>query len=475
MMPRTNRSAATSGTGQHFFMMRKNVAVILAGGVGSRLGLSTPKQFLKVAGKMVVEHTIDVFEHNANIDEIAIVSNPFYVSDFETIVIKNGWKKVKKILQGGKERYHSSLSAIRAYEGSDVNLIFHDAVRPLVSQRIINDVVQALEKYGAVDAALPATDTIIEVDGDYIRQIPDRSKLKRGQTPQAFHIDVIDKAYRIALQDEAFKVTDDCGVVVKYLPDTPVYVVAGEESNMKLTYKEDTYLLDKFFQLKGSEMGNDAINEQMLRGKTAVIFGGSYGIGEYIARLLQAYHVNVHCFSRSMNGVDVSDRSTVGKALKQVYDERGRIDYVINTAGILNKEPLMSTDEDIIRQSVDINYLGTVFVAMEAYRYLSESKGKLIFFTSSSYTRGRAFYSIYSSTKAAIVNFVQAIAQEWEQEGIAVNCMNPERTKTPMRTRNFGIEPEDSLLKAEAVAEATVKVLTSDFTGQVIDVKRANK
>ena len=475
MMPRTNRSAATSGTGQHFFMMRKNVAVILAGGVGSRLGLSTPKQFLKVAGKMVVEHTIDVFEHNANIDEIAIVSNPFYVSDFETIVIKNGWKKVKKILQGGKERYHSSLSAIRAYEGSDVNLIFHDAVRPLVSQRIIDDVVQALAKYGAVDAALPATDTIIEVDGDYIRQIPDRSKLKRGQTPQAFHIDVIDKAYRIALQDEAFKVTDDCGVVVKYLPDTPVYVVAGEESNMKLTYKEDTYLLDKFFQLKGSEMGNDAINEEMLRGKTAVIFGGSYGIGEYIARLLQAYHVNVHCFSRSMNGVDVSDRSTVGKALKQVYDERGRIDYVINTAGILNKEPLMSTDEDIIRQSVDINYLGTVFVAMEACRYLSESKGKLIFFTSSSYTRGRAFYSIYSSTKAAIVNFVQAIAQEWEQEGIAVNCMNPERTKTPMRTRNFGIEPEDSLLKPEAVAEATVKVLTSDFTGQVIDVKRANK
>ena len=439
------------------------------------MGLSTPKQFLKVAGKMVVEHTIDVFEHNANIDEIAIVSNPFYVSDFETIVIKNGWKQVKKIIRGGEERYHSSLSAIHAYEGCDVNLIFHDAVRPLVSQRIINDVVQALEEYGAVDAALPATDTIIEVDGDYIRQIPDRSKLKRGQTPQAFHIDVIDKAYRIALQDKAFKVTDDCGVVVKYLHETPVYVVAGEESNMKLTYKEDTYLLDKFFQLKGSEMGNDAINEEKLKGKTAVIFGGSYGIGEHIARLLQHYQVQVYCFSRSMNGVDVSNRDDVAKALKQVHSQRGRIDYVINTAGILNKEPLMSTDESIIRQSVDINYLGTVFVAMEAYKYLSESKGKLIFFTSSSYTSGRAFYIIYSSTKAGIVNFVQAISQEWEQEGITVNCMNPERTKTPMRTRNFGIEPEDSLLKPEAVAEATVKVLTTDFTGQVIDVKRASK
>lgn len=125
--------------------MRKNIAIVLAGGIGSRLGLSIPKQFFKVAGKMVVEHTIDAFESNPHIDEIAIVSNPFYIADFESIIIKNGWKKVKKILKGGQERFHSSLSAIKAYEGSDVNLIFHDAVRPLVSQRILNDVIKALK------------------------------------------------------------------------------------------------------------------------------------------------------------------------------------------------------------------------------------------------------------------------------------------------------------------------------------------
>ena len=96
-------------------------------------------------------------------------------------------------------------------------------------------------------------------------------------------------------------------------------------------------------------------------------------------------------------------------------------------------------------------------------------------FTSSSYTRGRAFYSIYSSTKAAIVNFVQAVAQEWEPAGIAVNCINPERTKTPMRVQNFGVEPDDTLLRSEDVAAATVRSLLSDYTGQVIDVKRKNK
>lgn len=452
--------------------MRKNIAIILAGGIGSRLGLSTPKQFFKVAGKMVVEHTVDAFESNPHIDEIAIVSNPYYISDFESIIIKNNWKKVKKILKGGKERYDSSLSAIKAYGGSDANLIFHDAVRPLVSQRIINDVITALKNYSAVDVAMPATDTIIQVEDGFIDFIPDRSKLMRGQTPQAFYIDTINKAYDIALQDKNFKVTDDCGVIRKYLPEIPIYVVTGEESNMKLTYKEDTYLLDKFFQLRKSELSNLPANDGLLRDKVAVIFGGSYGIGECLARLLSDKGMNVHSFSRSMNGVDVGNREQVSKALKAVFDKTGRIDYIINTAGLLNKEPLMSCNYQTICDAVNTNYMGTIHVAIESFPYLKESKGKLIFFTSSSYTRGRAFYSIYSSTKAAIVNFVQAIAQEWEPFGITVNCINPERTKTPMRIKNFGVEPEDSLLSANKVALVTMQSLLSEFTGQVIDVKR---
>ncbi len=233
--------------------MRKNVAVILSGGVGSRLGLSVPKQFLKVAGRAVIEHTVDAFESNAHIDEIAIVSNPFHMEETEALVTKNEWKKVKKVLAGGEERFHSSLSAIKAYEGADVNLIFHDAVRPLVSQRILNDVSQALYTHEAVGVAMPTTDTIWNVEGDRISGIPDRSNLMRAQTPQAFRLSVISRAYQKAMQDEHLQVTDDCGVVVRYLPDVPIYVVKGEESNMKLTYKEDTCLLDKFFQLRKSE------------------------------------------------------------------------------------------------------------------------------------------------------------------------------------------------------------------------------
>lgn len=455
--------------------MIRNIAIVLAGGVGSRLGLSTPKQFFKVAGKMVIEHTLDTFERNPHIDEIVVVSNPVYVSDVENIVLRNGWKKVKKILKGGKERYDSSLSAIHAYEGGEeVNLVFHDAVRPLVSQRIIDDVCEALKTYEAIDVTVPAVDTIIEAEGDHIASIPDRSRLQRGQTPQAFRLSVISEAYKRAFKDTDFKVTDDCGVVVKYMPEVPVHLVEGEESNMKLTYKEDTFLLDKLFQLRGSQ-APETLDRTKLQGRVAVVFGGSYGIGKDVVDELRQAGTRVHSFSRSLTKTDVGNRKDVARALKEVYDKEGQIDYVINTAGVLNKEPLCAMDYGIIQAAVQTNYMGTVNVAIEAYNYLKETQGQLIFFTSSSYTRGRAFYSIYSSTKAAIVNFVQAVAQEWESVGIRVNCINPERTKTPMRVKNFGIEPDDTLLRSEVVADATVRCLLADYTGQVIDVKRSNK
>lgn len=452
--------------------MKRNIAIILAGGVGSRLGMSTPKQFFKVAGKMVVEHTIDVFERNQHIDEIAIVSNPALVADFENIVLRNKWRKVKKILKGGAERYYSSLSAITAYQNEDANLIFHDAVRPLVSQRIIDDVVKALDTHRAVNVAVPSADTIIEVDGDFITNIPDRSRLRRGQTPQAFDRQLISDAYDKALNDPNFRTTDDCGVVRTYLPEEPIFVVRGEESNMKLTYREDTYMMDKLFQLKSTEPNDVQIDAESFRGKVAVVFGGSYGIGKNIVEMLEQSGAHVHSFSRGATHTDVGDDRQVAEALAAVEQKEGHIDYVINTAGVLNREPLASMEYDTILKAVQTNYMGTVNVALRSRPYLQRTRGKLIFFTSSSYTRGRAFYSIYSSTKAAIVNFVQAVAQEWDADGISINCINPERTKTPMRQQNFGVEPDETLLMPERVAEATLRTLLTDCTGQVIDVRR---
>ena len=450
-----------------------NIAIILAGGTGSRLGYSIPKQFYKVAGKTVIEHTIDAFERNSHIDEIAIVIHPQYRNEIDDLIVRNPWKKVKKVLSGGSERYMSSLSAIQAYaDNPDDNLIFHDAVRPLVSNRIIDDVVDALQHHNAVDVAVPATDTIIQVDpsGEIITDIPNRRFLRRGQTPQAFKVKTIQKAYQIALQDPDFVSSDDCGTVIRYLPEEKVFVVNGEESNMKLTYKEDSYLLDKLFQLKSMSL-HDTTDLSQLNGKVLVVFGGNSGIGEKILLLAQQQNAKVYSFSRSQTGTDIACRQQVHNALQQVIQQEGHIDYIVNSAAILCREPLVAMDQEKINTIIRTNYDGMVNVSIESFPYLKESKGQLLLFTSSSYTRGRALYSIYSSTKCAAVNFMQALAQEWEPHDIRVNVINPERTKTPMRVQNFGIEPDNTLLDPNTVAIAALQTLCADITGQVIDVK----
>lgn len=459
--------------------MPMNIAVILAGGSGSRLGGSTPKQFLKVAGKSVIEHTIDVFERCTYIDEICIVSKSDYIHLVEQIVVDNEYHKVRKILSGGMERYQSSLAAINAYPNDEVNLLFHDAVRPLVNERIISDCVAALSKYNAVDVAIKTTDTIISVDSNNcIDSIPNRAVLRNGQTPQCFRLGTIRRAYEIALQDPDFKTTDDCGVVRKYLPEESVYVVDGDVSNMKLTYLEDLFLLDKLFQLRTSsciDQQLEPFTAEQLQNKVVVVFGGSYGIGGEIIRIAQEQNAHIYGFSRSQNKTDVSVLESVQKAFQSVFDQEGRIDAVIDTAGVLFKEPLATMKQEDIDASININLAGAINVARSAFPYLKKTNGSLLFFTSSSYTRGRMMYSIYSATKAAIVNFVQALAEEWYTFGVRVNCINPERTKTPMRIKNFGNEPEGTLLDPKQVAIASLNVVFSTFTGEVFDVRRRMK
>ena len=230
----------------------KNIAVILAGGVGSRLGADKPKQFLEIGGRMVIERTIDAFELNGRIDEIAVVINSMYVQEMEEIVKRNVWKKVTKVQKGGAERYMSTLSAIKAFEDAeDVNMIFHDAVRPLVSQEIIDRVVKSLQEHDAVGVAVKVTDTIWEAEGEAIKTVPDRNVLRKAQTPQAFRLSVIKEAYRRGLQDPKMSSTDDCGMVMRYMPEKEIYIVEGEERNMKLTYKDDLSFFEMLIKSEG--------------------------------------------------------------------------------------------------------------------------------------------------------------------------------------------------------------------------------
>lgn len=459
-------------------MEKKNIAVILAAGSGERSGFDLPKQLVKLAGKPIVEHTISNFENSACIDEIIIVTSTNCIAKIEDIVTNRAFTKVKKIICGGKERYESSLAAINASEQDsehfDIKLIFHDAVRPLVNDRIIRDVVQALDHYNAVDVVVPTTDTMISADPitNTIDSVPARKKLRNGQTPQGFSWKTIKSAYDLALKDPQFKTTDDCGVVFKYLPDEKVYLVTGESNNIKLTYKEDLQIIDKLLQLNSRKVIWNSINSRtlsLLKNKVIVIIGGTSGIGAAMAEIAAAYQAKVFTESRR-TGTDVTNIDILKKKFESIYSKHGRIDYVVNASGILIKQPLALMEYADVLEAIQINYTGTVNVAIASYKYLKESHGHLLNFTSSSYTYGRAYYSLYSSSKAAVVNLTQALAEEWHTQYVRVNCINPERTDTPMRRRAFGIEAPGSLLSAKDVAVFSLGVLLDDSTGHVYDV-----
>src|SRR5215210_5635486 len=191
-----------------------------------------------------------------------------------------------------------------------------------------------------------------------------------------------------------------------------------------------------------------------------------------IAALARSYGATVKTYSRSSTGTHVERRAEVAGVAAEVVAETGQVDFVVNTAGLLPRGELAETSEETIYSATDINYLAPIFIAQEFYPQLAKSNGSLLLFTSSSYTRGRSGYSLYSSAKAAVVNLTQALADEWAADRVRVNCVNPERTATPMRTKAFGEEPEGTLLTSEAVAETSINVLISPWTGHVVDVRR---
>ncbi|CAN7211713.1 bifunctional cytidylyltransferase/SDR family oxidoreductase [Microbacterium sp. LjRoot45] len=453
----------------------RTVAVVLAGGIGVRVGLGIPKQLIKIAGKAIVEHTLEALDASPLIDEIIIMMNAAAIGELDHLLDNDRFGKLTRILPGGETRNDTTQLAIAAIEGDDTKVLFHDAVRPFIDDRIIEDCVRALDDFDAVDTAIPSADTIIRVDENrIITGIPDRSMLRRGQTPQAFRLGTIRRAYEIAAGDPAFKATDDCGVVFTYLPDLPIYVVDGTAENMKVTEPIDVHIADKLFQLQSASLSLESMTSVPdLTGQSVVVFGGSYGIGESIVEQARQAGAIVSEFSRTSTGTDIKSAKAVRRALAEVKDAVGRIDVVIVTAGVLRIAPLVESRKRDLKDTIEVNLIGPAIVAREAHAHLAETSGQVVLFTSSSYTRGRAGYSAYSATKAGVVNLTQALAEEWEQSRVRINCINPQRTHTPMRTQAFGDEPLDSLLDPADVARVTLNVAASELTGQIVTVQVA--
>lgn len=219
------------------------------------MGATVPKQFLPLAGRAVIEYSAETFNNHPAIDEVAIVVHPDWRLELQVIINQNHWDKLTKVIDGGSERYMSSLNAIMTYidETDDTNLLFHDAARPFVTAEIVDCVTAALVLHEAVGVAVPSTDTVWEVHPDFdvdevgrfVARIPERRLMWRAQTPQAFRLPLIRDAYQRALQDPQFQASDDCGVVRKYMPGTKITVIEGSDRNIKITTPQDVASLEQ--------------------------------------------------------------------------------------------------------------------------------------------------------------------------------------------------------------------------------------
>ena len=229
----------------------RTVAVVMAGGTGERVGFSIPKQLIKISGKPIIEHTIAALEASPDVDEIVVMMAPGYLDEVRAIVRNGNYRKVSQILEGAGTRNGTTRAALAALGEAECNVLLHDAVRPLVSQTIIAANVEALKTYEAVATVIMSADTVIAVDDESgtIADILPRHRLRRGQTPQSFRLSTIRSAYEKAAQDASFAATDDCTVILRYLPEVPIAVVPGHERNMKVTEPIDVYIADKLFQM----------------------------------------------------------------------------------------------------------------------------------------------------------------------------------------------------------------------------------
>jgi 2-C-methyl-D-erythritol 4-phosphate cytidylyltransferase len=221
----------------------RTVAVVLAAGAGSRFGSASPKQLGLLAGRNLIEHCVQAFDCAATVDQILVVTT----AELEEQIRRElaGVAKVAAVIQGGTTRTESTRRALAWLAGAapaDAKVLFHDAARPLVGQRIIADCVAALDRWQAIGVVVPSSDTIVEVFDGTIQRVLPRHTLARCQTPQGFRLSVINRAYERAGADPGFAAapaTDDCGVVLRYLPDVTIGAVSGSERNIKITYAED--------------------------------------------------------------------------------------------------------------------------------------------------------------------------------------------------------------------------------------------
>lgn len=231
----------------------KCTAIVLSAGRGSRMGTAIQKQYLEVDGRPILYFSLKAFQDSPLIDEIIVVVGEGQ-EDFvrRGIVERYGIKKVRQIVQGGKERYHSVWNGLQAVEEGYV--FIHDGARPFIDEALIRRAYDCVCVHKACVASMPVKDTIKVVDEQgFVASTPDRNHVWMMQTPQVFTCELVKRAYADLMKKEIANVTDDA-MVVELMSGHPIKLALGSYENIKITTPEDLEIAKIFAKRKSKKL-----------------------------------------------------------------------------------------------------------------------------------------------------------------------------------------------------------------------------
>lgn len=466
-------------------------AVVPMAGRGSRIGAPTAKQFWSLYGKPLFIHTLLALREYPDLGEIALAVPPDQVDAVEREVAAAGLggsgepgdddrpersRARVRVVPGGESRHLSIQAGLQALSACDV-VIVHDAVRPFVYPGILDALVTACSEDGteAAGAVRPLVDTVVRGEDGWLVETVPRDAYVASQTPQAFRYGTLLRAYEAASPEVLLHGTE-CLELAR-AAGARVRLVEGGPELWKVTYKHDLYAAKEMFRERSR--------------KVALVTGGSRGIGKAVARALLDRGMSVAIAARGREPLDAAarelgalpvaadvSRPQEARALvERVAGEFGRLDVLVNNAGVASVRGIADTDDDLWQRIVDTNLSGAFYCAREAMRRMTAQGGGVIIQIGSSAVRGgRVGQGAYAATKAGLVSLTETIALEGRESGVQAFTVIPERTATELRRELYPDEDHAGMLQPETVAEMVAFCATEwlgPLSGQSFWVRRA--
>ncbi|EGD76593.1 hypothetical protein PTSG_07710 [Salpingoeca rosetta] len=440
--------------------------VLPAGGIGVRTGSVTPKQYWVLQGKPLLYYTISTMLAVPGVRRVVV---PIAANCLEKSA---GWLRdwrleheAERVLfvQGGASRHASikrGLDAIHSKPSHPNVVVVHDAVRPFVDAKTVLNVAAAAAQHQAAGSVLPLVSTVIKPNADgFLEESLDRSQYRASQTPQAFSLEALMKAYESCSAHDIEHGTEVLHLVLKYA-GVRAKLVDCQPNVWKVTYKQDLHAAEQ-------------LAAQRMR-QVAIVFGGGRGIGRHVVKGFRERGMQVAVVARTEEEVahvakeygcmaicaDVGNSQHVDDAYAQVLAKYKRVDVVVNCAGVALLRSIAETTDEAWQNIMTSNLSGCFYSSRRALASMQEQVhgGVIINVGSSAAQGGREGQSAYAASKAGIACLTETLALEGKPHNVVAYCVVPRRTYTSMRTTMYPDEDASDCLAARDVAALIVSV-----------------